>query len=395
MKKILIVAALAVTTIGFAQKRELRKVEKAIEDKNYSEATSEFEKINESEVESKYLADYKFYKAVTILGNPTRIAADGMQLRQVIDLLEEAESLGYSDEDQILYYEQTTADAIFSDAQKKLKSGDQKAALDNVIYLLELNPDNQKMRENAANLAYRIGEFSSAKANYEQLVKEGYTGEEETVVATGVKDGVVSTFPNKKAAEYAVMSGDFKDVRIEKSDSQLGSLITNLAWIYKNDGEVDKARKLAMDAMKNNPNDASLSTASADIYLLLGMKDEYEKAIKELNTEIKDPRVFENLGIAAGEKENWDQAIDYYNKSIELKADNFVTQNNIAVAYINKGNLDETSAEDQIKLYTMATKHLEKVVEIKPEQASAKQTLLGLYKFLEMNDKAAALETKM
>jgi tetratricopeptide (TPR) repeat protein len=330
-----------------------------------------------------------------MLGNPTRIVADGNQLRSIIDLLKEAESLDYSDKDQILYYEQTTADAIFTDAQKKLKSGDEKAALGNVAYLLELNPSNQKMRENAANLAYRIGEFASAKANYEQLIKEGYTGEEESVVATGVKDGVVSTFPNKKAAEYAVMSGDFKDVRIEKSESQLGPILTNLVWLYNNDGEKEKAEKTFLDMTAKYPNDENLKIASADIYLILGMKDEYEKAVKSMNAEINDPQVFENLGVAAAEKENWDQAIDYYQKSLDIKADNFLAQNNIAVAYINKGNLDETSADDQKVLYTKATTHLEKVLELKPDQASAVQTLIGLYDFLDMKEKSAVLKAKM
>jgi len=395
MKNIFIIAALAFTTLGFAQRKELKKIEKAIADKDFKEAIDEFNQINESEVESKYLADYTFYKAAITMGNPARPIATEQELRQIIEMLKEAGELGFNDEEQIIYYQQTAADAILSGAQKKLASGDQNGALDDVIYLLELSPDNSSLRENAANLAYRTGDFELAKANYEMLLEQGYTGVEETVVATNVKTGEVSAFPNKQTAEFAVLSGEFKDIVKEESESQLGAIVSNLAWTYKNNGQLDKANALVIDMLNKYPEDASLKTVTPDLYLMLGKNDDYERAIKELKTEIKDPRVFENLGIGAAEKGNWDQAIDYYDKSLELAPDNYAAQNNIAVACLNKANLDKTNAEDRKMFYTKAMQHLEKVLELKPDLASAKQTLLGLYKFLGMEDKAAALEAKM
>ncbi|WP_194850569.1 tetratricopeptide repeat protein [Nonlabens antarcticus] len=395
MKKIIIAVALAVSTIGLAQKRELRKVEKAIENQDIKEATEEFNGINESEVEDKYMAEYKFYKAVILLGKADAPTAKKTQLRDIITMLDDSEKSGYDEKDNLAYYRKSAADAIFKEAQTDLEAGNQKAALESVLYLLEVYPENDKMRENAANLAYGNQDFKSAQENYEKLIAKGYTGSEESIIATEVKTGIVSVFPNQQSAKMAVLSGAYKDVKTESTASQLGSMVTNLAWIYKKNDEMDKANSLIMDSLKKYPEDISLKASTPDLYLMLGMKDKYEVAVKELNTEITDPQVFENLGVAASEKENWDQAITYYTKSLEIKSDNYVGQNNIAVAYINKGNLEETTVEDQAKFYTAATTHLEKVIELKPELDSAKQTLLGLYKFLDMSDKATALEAKM
>ncbi|PRP66869.1 tetratricopeptide repeat protein [Nonlabens agnitus] len=392
MKYKFLITGLAISSLAFAQKKEIRNMEKALEKGNFQEVSSIFSEINESEVEEKYEADYTFYKAVTVLGNPGNPKASGDELKEAIVLIETAKDLGFENKALISSYTQAAESAIFSEAQKSLKDNDQKAALKNVVYLVERNPSNQNMRMNAADLAYRVGDFETAKANYEKLLSEDYIGAEKSFVATNIASNEVEAFPNKQAADLAVMSKKYKDSKVELSTSKLGSFITNLAWMYKNDGDLDKAKKTFSDAQAKYPNDESLKLASADIYLLLGMNDEYEKAISKLNDNITDPKVFENLGIAAGEKENWDQAIDYYKKSIELNPDNYVVQNNIAVAYIQKGNLEETTAAEQKDFYMSAAEHYEKVLKLKPDMDSAKQTLISIYKSFKMDDKAAALE---
>lgn len=395
MKSILLIAALAFSTLAFAQKKEIKKMDKAIVKGEYQKAQSIFQEIEENEVEEKFKADYTFYKAAAMIGNPNTPAAKSDQLQEVMILLDQAEEMGYEDKERIEVYKRATSNAVFKEAQELLAAGDQKGALKSVNFLVKLDPSNQGMREDAANIAYQAGDYSSAKANYQVLVDEGYTGIDESIVATDASSETLVNFPSMKAAEIAVATGEYKDARKDFSESRLGIVTTNLAWIYKNEGDMAAAKKLVADMQAKYPKDRNLGAAAADLYLILGEQDKYEEAINAMNEEIKDPKVFENLGIAAGEKENWDQAIQYYQNSIDLMPDNFVTQNNIAAAYINKGNLEQTTVEEQMELYTMATDHLEKVIELKPDLASAKQTLLGLYQFLKMDDKAAALKEKM
>ncbi len=392
MKYIILTIALAFSAVMVAQKREIKKISKAIEKQDYKEAREIYEEIDQNAVEDQYKTDVLFYDAATTIGNPASVKLDSDKLMAVYEQLDQAESQGFEDKAQVQMYQQAVTAAIFSKAQTELKNKNTEKALSLVKYLLEKDPDNDKMRENAANLAYGIQDFDFARQNYEALIEKGYNGVVETAVATDKNTGQVTTFPNKKSADLAVLSGRYMDARMERSESVLGGIVTNLTWIYKQQGEMDKAKELVETTLAQNSQDQSVQLAKADLYLLVDDQEAYEKAIKELNTEITDPQVFENLGMAAGEKGNWDQAIDYYQKSLDLRPDSYVSLNNQAAAYINKGNLDETSVEDQEELYKKAVLNFEKLMQIKPDLAGVKETLIGLYNFLEMPEKAQALQ---
>jgi tetratricopeptide (TPR) repeat protein len=395
MKKIMIAAALAGTTIGFAQRREFKKIEKAVENKEYKEAETMFAELPISEIEDDYKDDYEFYKGVFVLGdNPSKSTASIDDLEVAFMNFEKAEELGF-DKSQVLVYKAMVSEAMLEIADKKSRANDNEGALVAVTKLLKIDPTNDYMKLNVADLSYRTEDYTRAVTTYQELLDSGFTGSQPKYFAIEKSSGEKKFFSNLKSAELSTLSSDYSDAGTEYEDSKLGSIVTNTVWLYKNAGEKEKAEKVFSEMRARYPSDTSLTIASADIYLILGMMDEYEKAVKSMNAEINDPQVFENLAVSAAEKENWDQAIDYYQKSLDLKEDNFLAQNNIAVAYINKGNLDKTSAEEQKVLYTKATTHFEKVLELKPEQAGVVQTLVGLYEFLDMKEKAAAMKAKM
>ncbi|AZQ44637.1 tetratricopeptide repeat protein [Nonlabens ponticola] len=391
MKIKLTVLFLAVAAIGFAQKKELKKVEKAVGKGKIADARSLFNEIDESSVEEDYRLKYDYYDAVLKIGNTASIKADEKDLMAAIETLNEVESKGY-DDDQLGVYKQAAVNAVFKKAQDKLAADDKAGALEIVNYLLTQSPDNDRMRFNAANLAYQVQDFDGAKANYLVLFDKSYTGVTESIVATDVASGQTTRFPSKKSADLAVLSGSYKDVRMEKTPSDAGSIVTNLIWLTRNTEDLDAAKALFTQAESKYGNDDSFKIAKADIYLTLDMQDEYEAAVKNLSKEITDPTVFKNLAVAAASKENWDQAIDYYKKSIAIEPNDFFTQNNLATAYINKGNLETTTVDEQTELYTNATVHLEKVLELKPDLDSAKGTLISLYNALGMTEKAEKLK---
>lgn len=113
----LLILGLAFSSLAFAQKREIRKIEKAVEDNDYKEASSLFSEINESEVEEKYVADYTYFKAVTMLGNPNRVTASGKELQNIMVLFDKAKDLGY-DSAAVSGQKSLVSDAIFAHAQK-------------------------------------------------------------------------------------------------------------------------------------------------------------------------------------------------------------------------------------------------------------------------------------
>jgi tetratricopeptide (TPR) repeat protein len=165
--------------------------------------------------------------------------------------------------------------------------------------------------------------------------------------------------------------------------------------LYTNKDEKAKAKLIYETALGNYSEDISLKLVKADIYLTLGMMDEYKEAVENTDLNITDPKVYDNLGEAAMKSKNYESAIRYFQSSLEMATDNYFALVSLSNAYLETGNLQETTAKDQKRLYLKAVKSLEKAHEIKPEERGVMGTLISLYDFLEMNDKSAAIKLKM
>jgi tetratricopeptide (TPR) repeat protein len=394
MKTKLTIFFLAIASIGFAQKRELKKIEKAIDKRDYTEAQEIYDQIDQSAVEDKYKDDVAFYNGVLLIGNPAKANASFEDLVMAVDKLDQAGQQGY-DKSKVDTYKSFARNALVTIADDKLSNQDPEGALVAVEKVLSMEPENNSLKMYVAALSYQTEDYDKALSTYQELLDEGYTGSTIKYYALRSSDGKKEYFPNEKAAQLAILSPDYTTTGSESTDSKLGQMVGNTVWLYKNEGEIDKAKSVFKNMQAKYPSDTSLKLATPDIYLTLGMQDEYEEAITSVNEEITDPKVYQNLAEAAAQKGNLDQAIDYYSRSIALDPNNYVTQNNIATAYINKGNLETVTADEQTELYTKAIEHMEKVVELKPEESTPKQTLLSLYNALQMTEKAEALQAKM
>jgi tetratricopeptide (TPR) repeat protein len=396
MKLKLTILFLAVASLAMAQKREIRKIEKAIESNDSSEAVKEFNSINESEVEAKYEGAYSFYKAATTIGVSVESNASEEELYESLDLIKKAVKLGYDNEELITSFESKAKERLFSLANKKLKSNDTKGALVIVNYLSDADTSNLTMYYNAARLAYQAGEFDKAKEKYQTLIDKEYTGEEVSYTAVKISDQKEENFPSKRLRDFSVSTSKThtnpKDI---KTASEVGIIVTNLVWLYKNEGDMDKAKGTFENAQKKYTDDESLKFSMADIYLTLEMMEEYKQATESLTNEVKDPKVYDNLALAALNTKDYDQAIKYYELSIGIEANNFVAQANLGLSYVEKGNLAATSAKDQLELYKKAIACYEKSHEVEPDDKTAINTLISLYGVFDMNDKVAEMKAKL
>jgi tetratricopeptide (TPR) repeat protein len=396
MKLKLTILFLAVASLAMAQKREIRKIEKAIESNDSSEAVKEFNSINESEVEAKYEGAYSFYKAATTIGVSVESNASEEELYESLDLIKKAVKLGYDNEELITSFESKAKERLFSLANKKLKSNDTKGALVIVNYLSDADTSNLTMYYNAARLAYQAGEFDKAKEKYQTLIDKEYTGEEVSYTAVKISDQKEENFPSKRLRDFSVSTSKThtnpKDI---KTASEVGIIVTNLVWLYKNEGDMDKAKGTFENAQKKYTDDESLKFSMADIYLTLEMMEEYKQATESLTNEVKDPKVYDNLALAALNTKDYDQAIKYYELSIGIEANNFVAQANLGLSYVEKGNLAATSAKDQLELYKKAIACYEKAHEVEPDDKTAINTLISLYGVFDMNDKVAEMKAKL
>jgi|GEM_PF-1926893 len=403
MKLRLTVLFLAVASIAFAQKKEIKKIEKAFVTKDYAKAIEIFKTIDESSVEEKYKADYSFYKAASLaIGEPS--VANFRAANQALTL---ASELGYKNVKLLDLFKNMISENQFTLAQSLLKQEKTDEALKVVEDLYKANPDNLEMLFNAASLAYQAKKFDVAIADYENLLDKGYTGKRTTYYAVDSKGN--KTPMAKSAIEIGIQTGQFESMETDTSVSRIGDIVTNLTWMYAKKGEVEKGKALLQKIKQQHPSDSSLADASANIYLQLGMMQEYKTAMEKLLNGKKDPAVFQNLANAALNAGNFKEAITFYDKSLELQGDNVAALNNAANAFIQVANsltFDEKSVtgnyneavrafnENRKSTYMKALNYLEKALKLDPANVNVAQNLLPLYQYFKMEDKQKALEAK-
>jgi len=395
MKTKLTLLFLAVACIAMAQKKEMKKIEKAIKANDSSKAIELFNSIDVSTLEPEYEGAYSFYKAVTLVGISGESNASEQDVYESFNLIEKAEKLGYDEKDLIAVLQSKAKIRLFSLANEKLQSNDIEAAFTMVSYLSDKDPSNMGMYFDAANMAYQAGKFEIAKEKYQNLLDKKYTGEQVAYLALNKSTGQQEGFPSKILRDLAITSGSHANPMEDRTSSQVGSMVTNLVWMHKNDGNEARATSVLEKALKDFSNDQSLKFALADIYLILEMIEEYKAATKSLTEEVKDPKVYDKLALAALKTKDYDQAINYYETSIGLEPINFVAQANLGLSYIEKGNLEATSAQDQLELYKKAIACYEKALSIEAENTLTINTLISLYGVFNMSDKVAEMKAKL
>jgi tetratricopeptide (TPR) repeat protein len=132
------------------------------------------------------------------------------------------------------------------------------------------------------------------------------------------------------------------------------------AFEYDNLGNLDKAKELYLEVLKEDPN-------NSEIYKLLGIAEAksnnlnkaLEYLIKALAIKKKDAYLLNSIANVYFELGSLLLAIEYYDKSIEIKLDFYQS-------YINKG-----LAQKQIKDFKGAMQSFDKAIEIEPKNLEA------------------------
>ncbi len=387
---------IAMTLMVSAQKRELRKIEKAVQSGQMDEALETFNSIDESEVEEKYAGQYKFYKSAVVAGVVGDNKPSYKSLQEAEKLIAESRELGYEDDQLYPMVEGAIRSLKIDIVNAKLQSGKTEEALTIVEDMYESNSSDKELLFTSAQLSYQISDFDAARKKFQELFDAGYTGIQTTYFAINKATGQEEPFRSKRLAEVSINNAKtHTDLREEDSPSKMGVIVNNLVWLYKNDEQVEKAKFIFDKAKQRFPEDSSLKLVTADIYNTLGMTEEYKKAVANRGNDITDPKIYNNLASSAFKSKDYDSAINYYQLSLELKEDSFFAHVNLSNSYLEKGNLEETTYEQQQELYKKALSHLERAHEIKPEDKKILPTMVSLYGVFEMTEKAEAIKAKM
>lgn len=412
MRTRFLIAGLAlITSISFAQKKEIRKAEKAIKSNDYNEALAY---LNEAEpslgtVDNAMKAQFYATRGEATLGAGKH---DHKKLLAAADAFKEAISLDPSIENQYAQQLFDLRSALINGAVKDQNSENYKDAIEKLYtsYLVSKDPTDLYF---AAGNAVNGREYATALKYYQMLLDLGYTGEEEEFVATEKSTGEVESFDNMNLRDLAIRTGEYIKPEVRKTESRKGEILRNMTLIYIEQGNNEKATALIKAARAESPNDLTLMRADADMSYKLGDVARYnELMVKIVATDPDNPEIYFNLGVGSAQIGENKKAIEYYGKALELKPDYEAALINLAVLILSgedklvdeMNSLGNSAADnkkyDELKkqrqaIYSESLPYLERALNLSPDNQEVIRTLMNIYGQLGNDAKYQEMKAKL
>ena len=402
MRKQVLTISLSLLAIGaFAQKKELKLVEKALSGNDYSTALSTLSSV-ESVVnsgEDKYKSKFYFLKGKALAGQKKYSEA----YRTFGELFEFEKKAGKVHTNDAKALVSNMADEVKKEAFSLYSDKkDYKAAAEKFYLTYKLNPADTSLVYNSAVSSYQAKDFNAALKSYKELKDLGYTGIEQQYVATNKATGKVENLGSKSQRDLMVKAGKYIKPDIISSKSKKPDIVKNIAFILKNQGKDDEAIAAIQEARQESPKDLNLILNEAELYAKMDKMDKFGELMNEaIALNPNDPDLYYNLGVVNYNQGKIEDAKKYYQKAIELKPDYVNAYSNMAVAILQKDqsiidemneNLSNFKKYDALEaqrkdLYREALPYLEKVDAINRNFDNVK-ILMRMYEVLGNTSKA-------
>jgi len=347
--KLLFIAVMCCALSGFSQKTELKAADKALKSGDTSSAKASLDGIQGmiSGADEKTQAQYFFLRGKTYAdlakkGDNAAFDEAISSFKKVLSI--EGDNGKYADEtNQRLAA--ITADLVNSAVADNGNKEYEKAA--EKLYLsYTLSPKDTIYLYYAASSAVNGGHYDKALAYYEELKSINYDGSGITYKATNVATGEEEMM-DKTQRDLMIKSGAYKDPKDEKSPSKKAEIIKNIALIYSQLGQDDKALAAFSDARANDPNDVNLVLNEANLYYKLGDKDKFKSLMAEASEMAPDNADLQyNIGVINMEQGNIEAARKAYSRTLEIDPGYVNAQLNLSTTYVDQGNglIDEMNS---------------------------------------------------
>ena len=334
MKKLLLYTLLLTISFSSAQKKELRNANKFFTSGEYASAID----LLESSKEIFDSSDDKIKSQAMLLYGKLHTAMEDFGL--AMKAFDEAKKLGIST--QLLNPEINKLEtAIITSAIGDNETENFNSAAKKLKMVYDINEDkNAEYLYYAASSAVNSSDYSLALEYYEELRDIKYEGIETKFYITEVSSGNEVEINSETEFQLLQKSKDYSNPREEETESKFPEIVKNIALIYKELGQNDKALAAIEAARSSNPDDVGLIITAANIYFELDNKEAFKLAMSEaIEKEPNNPVLYYNLGVVSGELGEKDVAISYYEKSIDLDPTNENSYLNL-VALILDGEQD-------------------------------------------------------
>jgi len=387
MKKLILLILLFTFSFSTAQKKELRNANKFFVSGEYASAID----LLDSTKDLFDSSDDKIKAQVMLLYGKLHTTMEDFEL--AIKAFDMSKNLGSSD--QILNPELRKLEtAIITSAVSDNETEDFIAAAKKLKMVYDLNTEtNSEYLYYAASSAVNSLDYTLALEYYELLRDIKYEGIETKFYITEVSSGNEIEINDEVQFKLLQKSKDYSDAREEVTDSKFPEIVKNIALIYKELGQNDKALAAIEAARSSNPDDVGLIITAANIYFELGNKEAFKVAMSEaIEKEPNNAVLYYNLGVVSAELGEKDVAISYYQTSIDLDPSNENSYLNL-VALILDGEEDIVS--EMNSLGTSRADNM-KYDELKESRENLyKQTVPILKDLIDINNNIEAIRTLM
>ena len=404
MKKQIIAISLGLMSIGmFAQKKELRTIDKAIDKSDFKTAQEGIAALegNESAIEEKYEAWYYYLKGSAYGKSNVEKAVEAYD--KLFEIEKESGRSKYTDEakpklNELIQFVSNKAINAYNDDK------DYVTATKNFYLTYKLSPTDTIFLYNAAVSASLQKDYDTSFEYYKELQDIGYTGVTTQYFAVNKETGVKENLGGKSQRDLMVKTGQYSTPTDENTESKQADIIKNLSFILIAQGKTDEAVVAIKEARKNEPKDLNLLLNEAQLYIKLEKMDKFQELMEEaVQLDPENPTLFFNLGVVNQNQGKTEEAIGYYKKAIELDPEYADAYMNLSVAILSgeqaiveemNKNLSNFKKYDELELkqkalYNKALPYLEKADELGRTEDTVK-SLLNIYD-LTGNKKAETL----
>ncbi|QBA63805.1 tetratricopeptide repeat protein [Muriicola soli] len=342
--KLFILMAMMLSMAAYSQKNEIKAAEKALKSGDPTAAKASLESISGSisGADERLQAQYYYVRGQVFSdlakkGDATAFDDAVNSYQQVIAVEEASGKQKYSTESQQMLAGLTSDlinAAVEDNNNKKFREG-----ADKLYMAYKLSPQDTIYLYYAASSAVNGQHFEEALGYYEELNALGYDGSSMSYKATNVETGEVEEMNDKVQMDLMVKSGTYKDPKMERTPSKSSEIIKNIALIYTQLGQDEKALKAYKDARAENPNDVNLVLNEANLYYKMGDKDTFKSLMSEASDMAPDnPDLQYNIGVINMEQGNMEEARAAYERAIEINPGYVNAQLNLSTTYVNEGN---------------------------------------------------------
>ncbi|MDU8886970.1 tetratricopeptide repeat protein [Yeosuana sp. MJ-SS3] len=408
-KQFLVAFAILISTISFAQKKELKAAEKAIKGNNFAEAKAALSSVSPmlSSLDAKTKDNYYFLNAKALFAN-------GAGSNDDINLaLESLGNIGNQNSPEVGELKQEMVNSFLTKGNEYYEKNDYSSASHSFEQAYRASTRDTLYLYYAASTAVSVQDYDRSLKLYNELKDLGFTGIETEYVATNKENGEEEAFQSASLRDLSVKAGTHINPKANKTESKRAEIVKNIALIHVSNGENEMALEAMDDARKENPDDINLLLSEANIHYRMGNNEEFRNLL-QLATQ-KDPNNPElqyNLGVIAAESGDKESAKKYYKKSIELDPNYINAQINMAALILSEeealieemNGLGSSAADDRRYdelreerkvLYQNAIPYLESALEIESDNIQAAKTLMNIYSVTGDDAKFKALKAKV